>query len=143
MNGEPPDILLVEDNEDDVALTVGTLKAHITKKIVVCGDGAEALDFLLGTGAYEGRNTSSQPRLILLDLNLPKLNGLEVLTRIRADSRTRHLPVVVLTSSSRKADLDAAYAAGANSYLVKAVKYTDFTKDVQQLGAHWLRGKSN
>jgi two-component system response regulator len=134
----PPDILLVEDNEDDVDLTVGALKKHITSNILVCGDGAEALDYLFGSGQFAGRDTSVQPRLVLLDLNLPKLNGIEVLMRLRADLRTEKVPVVMLTSSVRKADLDAAYAAGANSYLVKAVNFADFTKDVQQLGQYWL-----
>jgi two-component system response regulator len=126
------DILLVEDNEDDAKLTLATLQKHVTEKIHHCHDGVEALEFLLS----EGREV--EPRLILLDLNLPRLSGIEVLERLRKDPRTEQIPVVVLTSSSRKADLDASYAAGANSYLVKAVNYRDFARDVQQLGAYWL-----
>ena len=135
---EQTDILLVEANEDDAALTVSTLKKHVTDRVMHCADGIEALEYLRGEGANQGRDTSSQPRLILLDLKLPKLDGIEVLRKLRADPRTDRIPVVMLTSSARKADVDAAYAAGANSYLVKAVDYAQFSREVQQLGSYWL-----
>lgn len=133
------DILLVEDNEDDVKLTLHALKKAVTKSIEVCRDGAEALDFLLGEGKFQGRDVTVQPRLVLLDLKLPKLDGFQVLERLKHDPRTRSIPVVMLTSSSRKTDADQCYQAGANSYLVKSVDFEQFTREIAELGNYWLR----
>ena len=141
------DILLVEDNQDDLELTLSVLKKNSpSTKVEVCRDGAEALEFLFGEGAYANRDLTNQPRLILLDIKLPKLDGLQVLGRVRKDERTQQIPVVMLTSSSRKADLDSAYKGGANSYLVKSVNYRQFTQDIIQLCEYWLvlnRGSSS
>lgn len=132
-------ILLVEDNPDDVVLTERALKkARIANKVVVARDGVEALDFLFGTGAYSGRDTSATPELVLLDLKLPKLDGLEVLQRLRDDQRTRLLPVVVLTSSREDRDLTRSYELGANSYIRKPVDFKQFAKAVKDLGLYWL-----
>ena len=132
-------ILLVEDNPDDEALTIRALKkSNVTKELVVARDGVEALDYLFGTGAYAGRNTTVLPGLVLLDLKLPKLDGLEVLRRLRADERTRRLPVVVLTSSKEEPDLVKSYNLGANSYIRKPVDFNQFTEAVRQLGLYWL-----
>ena len=133
------DILLVEDNKDDLVLTLAALRDAIAgTQIATARDGQEALDFLFCSGQHAGRDERCQPKLILLDLNLPKMDGLEVLKQIKVDPRTQQIPVVMLTSSSRKADLEASYKAGANSYLVKSVDFEQFTRDVRQLGAYWL-----
>ncbi len=126
-------ILLVEDNRDDEELTVRALN----KYNIVAHDGVEALDFLFGEGCYAGRNTNSLPDLILLDLKLPKLDGLDVLRRIRADERTRLLPVVILTSSLEDRDRINGYGLGANSYVRKPVDFNEFTEAVRQLGLYW------
>ena len=132
-------ILLVEDNADDEALTLRALKKNnVPNKVVVTRDGAEALDFLLGTGPYEGRDTSTMPQLVLLDLKLPKVGGLEVLQRIRANALTRLLPVVILTSSKEQQDLLDSYGYGANSYIRKPVDFAQFTQAVEQLKLYWL-----
>jgi len=132
-------ILLVEDNPDDVKLTLRALrKCNIANQVVVTGDGVEALDYLFGAGAYAGRDVSDQPAVILLDLKLPKIGGLEVLRRMRADSRTRRLPVVVLTSSREEQDIVASYDLGANSYIRKPVDFEQFVAAVGQLGLYWL-----
>jgi CheY-like chemotaxis protein len=132
-------ILLVEDNADDEELTVRALKKNnVTNDLAVARDGVEALDYLFGTGAYSGRDTSILPGLVLLDLKLPKLDGLEVLRRIRADERTRRLPVVVLTSSKEEHDMVKSYDLGANSYIRKPVDFNQFTEAVRQLGLYWL-----
>ena len=132
-------ILLVEDNPDDEALTIRALKKNnILNQVVVAHDGAEALDFLFGTGEYVNRDTSILPQVVLLDLNLPKLNGLEVLKRIRADDRTRLLPVVILTTSNEDRDRMESYKLGANSYIRKPVNFEQFNEAVQQLGIYWL-----
>jgi two-component system response regulator len=132
-------ILLVEDNPDDVALTLRALRRnHIANEVVVVRDGAEALDFLFGTGGHAGRDTGHTPQLILLDLKLPKLSGIEVLKRVRSDPRTRLLPVVVLTTSSEERDMIDSYSLGANSYVRKPVDFTQFTEAVRQLGLYWL-----
>lgn len=132
-------ILLVEDNPDDEMLTLRALKKNnIGNKVVVAHDGAEALDFLFGTGAFEGRDTSVLPQLTLLDLKLPKVDGLQVLRRIRADARTALLPVVILTSSKEEQDLVNGYKLGANSYIRKPVDFIQFTEAVRQLGLYWL-----
>lgn len=130
-------ILLVEDNPDDEALTRRALmKNNIHNDIVVAHDGAEALDWLFGTGPHAGHPVS--PELVLLDLKLPKVDGLEALRRIRADARTRLLPVVILTSSREERDLVAGYGLGANSYIRKPVDFGQFVEAVRQLGLYWL-----
>jgi two-component system response regulator len=132
-------ILLVEDNPDDEALTVRALKKHnVVNKIVVARDGVEALDYLFGTGAHAGRDMDVMPQVVLLDLKLPKLDGLEVLKRIRADPRTELLPVIILTSSKEEQDLINGYKQGANSYVRKPVDFEQFTKAIQQLKLYWL-----
>lgn len=132
-------ILLVEDNADDVQLTLRAFKKHnITNQIVVAHDGAAALDFLFGTGQYAGRDARATPQLILLDLKLPKVDGLEVLRRLRADDRTRLTPVVILTSSKEERDVVDGYSLGANSYVRKPVDFTEFLEAARQLGLYWL-----
>lgn len=132
-------ILLVEDNPDDEALTLRALqKNNIGNKVFVVRDGAEALDFLFCTGAYADRDPREMPQMILLDLKLPKVDGLEVLRRLRADERTRLLPVVILTSSNEEQDLIEGYKNGANSYVRKPVDFNQFLEAVRQLGLYWL-----
>lgn len=132
-------ILLVEDNRDDEVLTLRALKKHnIGNTVFVARDGAAALDFLFCTGTYADRDPNEMPQLILLDINLPKINGLEVLRHIRNDQRTRRLPVVMLTSSKEEQDLIAAYEGGANSYVRKPVDFMQFTESIKQLGMYWL-----
>jgi len=132
-------ILLVEDNPDDEALTLRALKKNnIQNDVVIARDGAEALDYLFGAGAYAGRDVSALPSVTLLDLKLPKIDGLEVLKRIRDDERTRFLPVVILTSSKEEQDLINGYKLGANSYIRKPVDFSQFIDAVRQLGLYWL-----
>jgi CheY-like chemotaxis protein len=132
-------ILLVEDNPDDEALTLRALKKnHVLNEVVVVRNGLEALDYLFATGAYADRDRRVIPQLILLDLKLPKMDGLEVLRRIRADDRTRLLPVVILTSSDEERDVIAGYKLGANSYVRKPVDFTQFAEAVRQLQLYWL-----
>jgi two-component system response regulator len=132
-------ILLVEDNADHEALTVRALKkSGLANPVVVARDGAEALDFLFGTGAFAGRDTSEMPQAVLLDLKLPKVDGLEVLERMRSDPRTRLVPVVVLTSSDEERDLVSSYRLGANSYIRKPVDFAEFLDATRQLGMYWL-----
>ena len=132
-------ILLVEDNADDEVLTRRALKKNnIGNELVVARDGAEALDYLFGMGVYEGRDLSVMPQVILLDLKLPKVDGLEVLRRLRADERTKLLPVVILTSSKEQQDLVNGYGYGANSYIRKPVDFAQFLEAVRQLGLYWL-----
>jgi two-component system response regulator len=132
-------ILLVEDNPDDELLTLRALKKNsVFNNVVVARDGAEALDYLFGEGAYAGRDTSDVPQLVLLDLKLPKVDGLEVLRRLRADERTRLLPVVILTSSREQQDLLDGYSHGANSYVRKPVDFAQFSRAVEQLELYWL-----
>ncbi len=133
-------ILLVEDNANDIALTERALKkAGFTEGLVVAEDGAEALDYLFGRGKFAGRDTSHLPRVILLDLKLPKLDGHEVLKQIRANYVTGLVPIVILTSSKEERDLFNSYSLGANSYIRKPVSFTEFTDTVKQLGTYWLR----
>ncbi|MDL1909240.1 response regulator [Chloroflexi bacterium CFX6] len=137
MNDRP--ILLVEDNPDDEALTLRALrKNNIANAMSVVRDGAEALDFLFCAGAYASRDPREMPQVVLLDLKLPKVDGLEVLRRIRADERTRLLPVVILTSSREEQDLLQSYSLGANSYVRKPVDFNQFVEAVRQLGLYWL-----
>ncbi|TLY28799.1 MAG: response regulator [Ignavibacteria bacterium] len=132
-------IMLVEDNADDEALTVRALKKNnVDNVIVVVRDGAQALEYLFATGMYAGRDVTEMPQLILLDLKLPKVDGLEVLRRLRADERTRLLPVVILTSSKEERDLIEGYRLGANSYIRKPVDFIQFTEAVNQLKLYWL-----
>jgi two-component system response regulator len=132
-------ILLIEDNSSDEELTLRALrKSKILNRVVVARDGAEALDYLFARGAFSERDVSDLPQVVLLDLNLPKLGGLDVLRAIRTDARTKMLPVVILTSSNEDKDLLAGYGNGANSYVVKPVDFTQFTEAVRQLGLYWL-----
>jgi len=132
-------ILLVEDNPDDELLAIRALeKNNIMNEVVVARDGTEALDYLFGAGAYAGRDMSVMPQIILLDLKLPKIDGLEVLRRLRNDERTKLLPVVVLTSSKEERDLTESYSLGANSYIRKPVNFAQFSEAIRQLGLYWL-----
>ena len=132
-------ILLAEDNPDDVKLTIRALKkSNILNEVVVAEDGVEALDYLFGTGKYAGRDTRVLPQLVLLDLKMPKMDGLEVLQRLRDDARTKLLPVVVLTTSSEDKDRIESYKLGANSYIRKPVDFNQFVDAVRQLGLYWL-----
>ncbi len=139
MKDRPIEILLVEDNPNDVELALHALKKNnIANRIEVVRDGAEALEFLFATGAYADRQNAENPRVILLDLKLPKVDGLEVLRQIKADPRTRAIPVVVLTSSREDRDVVESYNLGVNSYIVKPVDFEQFTESVRQLGMYWL-----
>jgi two-component system response regulator len=132
-------ILLIEDNQDDEELALLAFrKSNIANKVVVARDGVEALDYLFGTGAHAGRDVPALPQVVLLDLKLPKIDGLEVLKRLRADPRTRRLPVVVLTSSREEQDLIESYDLGANSYVRKPVDFAQFAEAVRQLQMYWL-----
>jgi two-component system response regulator len=132
-------ILLVEDNPDDEALTLRALKKNnIGNEVVVARDGSAALDYMFGTGEYSGRDPGHLPQVILLDLKLPKIDGLEVLRRIRADQRTKLAPVVILTSSNEEQDRFTGYDLGANSYVRKPVDFNKFIEAVRQLGLYWL-----
>jgi CheY-like chemotaxis protein len=132
-------IMLLEDNADDEALTIRALrKNNIQNEVVVARDGVEALDYLFGTGPHAGRDTRIRPLVVLLDLKLPKIDGLEVLRRLRADERTKFIPVVVLTSSKEEQDLINSYSFGCNSYIRKPVDFVQFVEAVRQLGLYWL-----
>ena len=136
---DPVQVLLVEDNPHDVELTLRALrKHHLVNRITTVGDGAAALDFLFARGSYSGRTGMSPPRVILLDLKLPKLNGLEVLRKLKADEATKTIPIVVLTSSKEDRDLNEAYALGVNSYIVKPVEFDKFVTAVETLGLYWV-----
>ena len=133
------DILLVEDNPRDAELIIRALKKrNLANRLFVVEDGAEALDFIFARGRYAPRKTADHPKVVLLDLKLPKLNGLEVLEAIKADERTRLLPVVIVTSSHEDPDIQAAYNLGANSYVVKPVEFDAFTEAMSQVGFYWL-----
>lgn len=133
------DILLIEDNPSDIALTQRALaRNNITNTLVVAQDGQEGLDYLFGAGVYAGRDVATLPVLVLLDLKLPKVDGLEVLRTLRADPRTHRVPVVILTSSNEEQDIAAGYDLGVNSYIRKPVDFLQFTETVRQLGLYWL-----
>lgn len=132
-------ILLVEDNQDDIDLTLRALRMHnLANEVVIVRDGAEALDFLFCRGAFAERNPEHIPQLVLLDINLPKLSGLEVLKQVRNNERTKLLPIVMLTTSKQDRDVLDSYMNGANSYVQKPVSFTEFTDAVRQLGIYWL-----
>lgn len=133
------ELLLAEDNPQDLELALRALrKANLADRIQVARDGAEVLDFLFGSGAFAGRSTADRPKVILLDLKLPKIDGLEVLRKIKGDPRTREIPVVVLTSSREQRDVTESYALGANSYIVKPVNFERYSEAVRDLGLYWL-----
>ena len=139
MSDHPVDILLVEDNPNDVKLALHAFRQHqLANRVQVLRDGAEALDFLFCTGAYAHRKVEDAPRVVLLDLKLPLVDGKEVLERMKADSRTQMIPVVVLTSSREECDIADSYRLGVNSYIVKPVDFDQFTAVVEQLGSYWL-----
>jgi two-component system response regulator len=141
---EPIDILLVEDSPNDVELTLRAFtRQHLATRIQVARDGQEALDFIFGRGAYIGRDLSQQPKLILLDLKLPKVDGLDVLRELKSNPLTQMIPVVVLTSSCVEHDIEEGYQRGANSYLIKPVSYDQFMLLVNALGTYWLRFNQN
>ncbi len=136
---EEVEILLVEDNPTDIELTLRALKKNnLTNKVHVVTDGAEALDYLFATGVYEEREIDKKPKVVLLDLKLPKVDGLQVLKKVKADERTKDIPVVVLTSSKEEQDRIESYKLGVNSYIVKPVDFEQFTKSVLELGLYWL-----
>lgn len=139
MNVDDVEILLVEDSPRDAELAIRALKkANLANKLVWVKDGAEALDFIFGTGQYENRQSSKQPRVVLLDLKLPKVDGLEVLKKLKADERTKKIPVVVLTSSTDERDMIESYRLGVNSYINKPVDFDKFANSVSELGFYWL-----
>jgi two-component system response regulator len=139
MNADNRVILLVEDDPSDIDLTKRAFeRCHIANELIVAHDGEEALDYLLGTGPHAGQAPPELPALVLLDLKLPKMNGVEVLRRIRANPRTRRLPVTILTSSKEEQDVAAGYDNGVNSYIVKPVDFKQFATCVDQLGLYWL-----
>jgi two-component system response regulator len=138
-NDEVVEIMLVEDNPDDAALTIRALKKqNIANKLIHLKDGAEALDFIYGKGIYTGRNIQITPKVILLDLKMPKVNGMEVLEKLKTDETTRAIPIVMLTSSAEDPDIEKCYQLGANSYIVKPVEFEEFTKAVAGLGMYWM-----
>jgi two-component system, response regulator len=133
------EILLVEDNPNDAELALRALRKHnLANKIHLVKDGAEALDFIFGNGAYAGRNIGNKPKVIFLDLKLPKVDGLEVLRKVKSDERTKTIPIVVLTSSHEERDLVESYKFGVNSYIVKPVDFDKFIQSVAQLGMYWM-----
>lgn len=139
MNANEVEILLVEDNPNDVELTIRALKRqNLANNIHVARDGAEALDFIFATGAHAGREINNHPKVILLDLKLPKVDGLEVLRRIKSDEKTKTTPVVVLTSSREEKDIVESYRLGVNSYIVKPVDFDRFVQAISELGLYWM-----
>lgn len=139
MENNNVEILLIEDNMNDAELAIRAFrKGNINNNLIHLKDGAQALEFLFGTGEFKGRDLSNKPKVILLDLKMPKMDGLEVLTHIKANDLTKAIPVVVLTSSKEHPDIERAYSLGANSYIVKPVELDEFTKVVTELGCYWL-----
>jgi two-component system response regulator len=138
-NPDAIEIILIEDNPHDAELVLRALKKHgLTNKLQLLQDGAEALDFIFATGAYAERDLNHRPKLILLDLKLPKVDGLEILRRLKGDERTRSIPVVVMTSSQEEKDIVESYSLGVNSYIVKPVDFDKFVQSVADLGLYWL-----
>jgi CheY-like chemotaxis protein len=138
MNNKDIEILLIEDNPDDAELTIRALKKqNLANHLIHLTDGSEAIDFIFGLGKYSG-NDVTLPKVILLDLKMPKVNGLEVLEKVKADARTRSIPVVILTSSAEDPDIKKSYDLGANSYIVKPVEFNNFSKAVADLGLYWI-----
>jgi CheY-like chemotaxis protein len=136
---EEVQILLVEDNSSDAEMTINALKKNnLSNSLIHVNDGAEALDFIFGEGEYSARKIEDKPRLILLDLKMPKVNGIEVLQKIKSDERTKSIPVVVLTSSKEDPDIKKCYALGVNSYVVKPVAFDEFQKAISQMGLYWM-----
>lgn len=139
MNGNEVEILLVEDNQTDAELTTRALKkCNLANNLVWVKDGAEALDFIFARGVYASRNITNKPKVILLDLRLPKVDGLEVLRQVKADEKTRMIPVTVLTSSKEERDIVESYKLGVNSFVSKPVEFEKFVKSVSELGLYWL-----
>jgi len=139
MDNDVVEILMIEDTEADAELAIRALrKRGFANHLAWVKDGAEALEFIFATGAYTGRNVDNRPKVVLLDLRLPKVSGIEVLRRMKADERTRRIPVVVLTSSKEESDLEECYALGVNSYITKPVEFDEFSKVVGELGLYWL-----
>ena len=139
MDNQQVDILLVEDNPYEARLTLMSLEEqNISRNIFHVEDGAEALDFIFAKGNYADRNPENTPRMILLDLNMPKIGGLEVLRRIKADDRTKSIPIVILSSSREDSDLVTSYMLGVNSYVVKPVEFDTFTKAISDIGSYWM-----
>lgn len=139
MSNSAVEILIVEDNPQDLEMMLRALRrSHLANKVVTAADGEEALDFLLARGAHAERNAAETPRVVFLDLKLPKVDGLEVLRAIRADARTRALPVVIVTSSAEERDRVATYGSGANSYVVKPIDFESFTRTMGDVGFYWL-----
>lgn len=139
MENSQIEILLIEDNPSDAEMTIRALrKHHITNKVTHLKDGAEGLEFIFGEGAYKGRDIDNKPRVILLDLKMPKVDGIEVLRKIKSDERTKTIPVVVLTSSKEDPDVKTCYELGVNSYIVKPVGFENFSKAIEELGMYWL-----
>ena len=133
------EILLIEDNLNDAEMTIRALRKHnVTNKVTHLQDGAEGLDFIFGTGCYKGRNIDNKPKMILLDLKMPKVDGIEMLRKVKSDDRTKIIPVVVLTSSKEDPDVRTCYELGVNSYIVKPVGFENFTKAIEELGLYWL-----
>lgn len=139
MKNETGDVLLVEDNPNDALLTIRSLKEqNLANEIVHLSDGQAALDYLFAEGTYSSRNIQKVPKVVLLDLKLPKVGGLQVLKRLRDDARTKLLPIVILTSSQEESDLVESYKLGANSYIVKPVEFENFSKAIREVGLYWL-----
>jgi len=139
MLNQQVEIILVEDNPDDAVLAIRALKKqNLANNIVHLEDGSEALDFIYGTGPYTGRDLQNMPKMILLDLKMPKVNGMEVLEKVKSDVRTKMIPVVILTSSAEDPDIKKCYELGANSYIVKPVGFDNFAKTVNDLGMYWM-----
>jgi len=139
MNYDTVDILLVEDNAGDAELTIRALrKSNLANNLVHVKDGAEALEFIFGTGLFAARNINVVPKLILLDIHMPKVNGIEVLEKIKSLPETAHIPIVILTSSKENPDIEKSYALGANSYIVKPVNFANFAESIKSIGFYWL-----
>ena len=139
MASDAVEILLVEDNAEDIELTLRGLKKHnLANRVFTVRDGEEALEFIFGSGRYSGRNINNTPKLILLDLKLPKVNGLEVLQKVKSDEKTRFIPVVVLTSSAEEKDIIESYRFGVNSYITKPVDFDKFLQSISEIGLYWL-----